>query len=284
VAVCWWCNPLVLLELVAGAHVDALVALGAVAAVGLGSARSRWGALGGGVAVGLAAGVKLPALMVAVGIGWALRRQPWRVVAVAAGTAAVLVPAYVVAGSHAFDQTRTAARFASRSTPWRWLASALDATIGQPSSRVVLGGLAAAVALFLLWLLLPLLPRTDDRHRRDRTTALAGAAFVCYLSYLLAAPYVLGWYGAPAWALLAATAAATWVWRRPPYVWLLVAHSGALAAGYLTRDLPLPAGVAALTTALRSGLAPAVVGIVLVVTAWTTLRTRITRSAASSAG
>ncbi|MFL6138400.1 MAG: hypothetical protein ACJ74O_11435 [Frankiaceae bacterium] len=263
VALGWWCNPLLLLALVAGAHVDALVALGVVAAVALVQRPGRLAAPAAGVALGCAAGVKLPALIVGAGLCWALRRRPARAALLVAGVAAVLLPAYAVAGRHALDQTRTAARFASRGTPWRWLASGLDHAIGQPSSRIALGAIAVAATLALLWLLL----------RRVPPERPAVAALAAYAAYLLAAPYALPWYDATAWALLACTAATTA--RRPVASWwvaLLLARTAALSAAYLTRDVPLPGAVTTAVDALRGGLAPVVVAAVIVVTVTRTAR------------
>jgi hypothetical protein len=211
--------------------------------------------------------VKPTALFVAVGLGWALRRRPAAVGLLAVGIAVTLLPGYAVAGRHALDQTRTAARYASRGTPWRWLASALDHTVGQPMSRTVLGAVAVTVTLALLVLLLRLV---DARPPASPVSYAAGCAAAGYLAYLLAAPYVLPWYDAVAWALLAMAGRLT---RRPALTWLLLAHTAVLSAAYLTRDVALPGATATTVDALRGGLAPVAVGAVVVGTVLVALRT-----------
>lgn len=262
-AVLWLVNPLLLLELVAGAHLDVLVALALVGAVALTASRTPLRTVAAGAAFGLAIDLKATAAIALVGAAWMLRSDRRTLGTLITGALVATIPAYLLAGPHVLHQARRAARLASSGTPWRWVASAFDATIGKPDSRAILGGLAALITLALLVALL--------RHLHPRTPAMG--ALAGYLAYTFAAPYVLPWYDGPAWALLAASPRP----RRLPIFALLLAHTGALAAAYVTLDQPMRPAAHALVLALRSGVAPVTVLIVLAVTVMRCTRAGVTR-------
>ena len=78
------------------------------------------------------------------------------------------------------------------------------------------------------------------------------------VAWLFAWPYVLPWYDALGWALLAAAP-----WSRLD--WLMLARTTALAAGYLpARGVALPAGLGWLETVVRTALTPAALFVILV--------------------
>jgi hypothetical protein len=260
-ALLWMLNPLLLYELVSGAHVDGLVALFCVAGVVVVS-RSR---LAAGVLLGCAAAVKLPALAVVAGVVWACRHSRRAVGEVLVGVAAVLAAAYSTVGGHAFSRTLQAGQLASWATPWRAGISLLDHTVGRPGSRTIVSFVALAVALAFAVALLrkESSPATADHHGATRSAATAG--FCCYFAYLLAAPYALPWYDAPAWGLLVLMAPSA-------YDLLLAARTTALAAAYVTHDEShLPGRVHSVVVALRNVVSPVVLTAVLV---WTILLIR----------
>ena len=189
----WLLNPVLLGLLLVGAHVDLLaVALGLGALVLL----PRRPLLAG-VLLGAAVGVKLTLLLFAPAILYALwrNRSSWRPVLLgAAGAVLVLVPSYVAAGSHAFDQLGQARRFVSLATPWRLLVDAYGAR-----GLVLLVWPLVAVGLMVL-LARAVGPRPAGS---DVTSDAARAAVVLGAGYVLAAPYSLPWYDAIAWAPLA---------------------------------------------------------------------------------
>jgi hypothetical protein len=240
-------NPLLIFQLVAGAHVDALVALTVVAAV-LALHRRPWLA---GALLGTAVSVKLTAGLAAVGVAWHLRhrlRELW----VVAGTAMlVAVPAYLlVGGTTALGQAREASRFVSHATLWRPVAVQLDRLAGQATSRNVL----TTLSLLLLGALTALLWRAGGLSRAAAPGAGAAAQLIVVpvVAWLLAATYLLPWYTAPAWALLALLA-----WSR----WdeLLLTATTMLTLAYLPgRSVPLPPGVAGVTRFVRAGAGPVV--------------------------
>ena len=189
----WLLNPVLLGLLLVGAHVDLLaVALGLGALVLLPRRPLLAGAL-----LGAAVGVKLTLLLFAPAILYALwrNRSSWRPVLLgAAGAVLLLVPSYVVAGSHAFDQLGQARRFVSLATPWRLLVDAYGAR-----GLVLLVWPLVAVGLMVL-LARAVGPRPAGS---DVTSDAARAAVVLGAGYVLAAPYSLPWYDAIAWAPLA---------------------------------------------------------------------------------
>jgi hypothetical protein len=91
------------------------------------------------------------------------------------------------------------------------------------------------------------------------------AVFAVAFAWLLAWPYVLPWYDALGWALLALLP-----WSRLD--WLLLARTAALAFGYLpARMITMPAGLGWLRTVVRTGITPVIllaVIVVLVVMLW----------------
>jgi hypothetical protein len=237
VAVLWTLNPLLLGVLVAGAHLDVLSGVAAVACLALAvrGAASRplpfvALQLAAGVALGVAAGSKLPYAAAGAAVLWAHRNLPLRrrlaaAGALFAGAAAVLVPAHAWAGSHVYDQAREASRFTSLATPWRPLVNAASA-LGWDGARDAVPLAFAAVAVAALAAAIGVVRRDTARSStptspRSATTARAGgraaavpacardgaqALLVLGVAYVVTAPYVLPWYDALLFAPLALVA------------------------------------------------------------------------------
>jgi hypothetical protein len=100
----WSVNPLLLWNLIAGGHIDGLAAaigflgVAVLAAPRPGGSISPARALAAGLLVGVAAGMKAPFALFALGVGWAARRSRGALLAATAGFLAVLVPAMLLAG------------------------------------------------------------------------------------------------------------------------------------------------------------------------------------------
>ena len=183
VAVLWTLNPLLLGVLVAGAHLDSLSAVAAVGCLALGvhgvagEGRVRFAALqlAAGLALGVAAGSKLPYAAAGAALLWAYRRLPSRArleagAALFAGAAAVLVPAHLWAGGHVYDQARDASRFTSLATPWRPLVNAAG-VLGWDGVRAAVPFAFAVVAAVTLLAAIGLL-RLAGRDVDDRAAAV----------------------------------------------------------------------------------------------------------------
>jgi hypothetical protein len=259
-------NPVLLFAVVAGGHLDALAALAVVAAlVGL-----RRSFLLAGAAGGAAVLVKLTAGLPLAGWAWLARwgrNGSWRrVAALAAGAVAAVAAGYGTAGWHALGQARRASAFVSVGSPWRPVRSLLELVVNDHIASLAVGAGSIALGLWLVAVLNRALPTPTGAGQPggvgggDRPAVVAAAAragLVFALAWTLATPYVLGWYDALAWALLALVPS-------PRYQRILLAHTATLALAYLPgRVVPLPPVLGGLTTALRSGACPAVLALLV---------------------
>jgi hypothetical protein len=214
-ALLWSANPLLWLEVVAGGHLDVLVAGLVLAAVAV-APRSRFAA---GALTGAAAAVKAPAGLVWVAFVWAARRSRQAVIALTAGAVLVAGVTYALAGSAAFRQLGRASHLVSLATPWRPVADLMDPAFGHGASRQVI----RVLALVMFALVVVALHRINPEVRSGAPVPLA---FALSFGYVLCAPYALPWYDALPWVLLPLLAAS---WLDV----LLLAHTTVLTVAYL---------------------------------------------------
>jgi hypothetical protein len=274
VAVLWTLNPLLLGQLVLGAHVDVLAAGFAAGALAL-----AWRSpLVAGLLLGAAAGTKLPYAVVGPAVLWALRglsrpRLVRHVLSGAAGVLLVLVPAYLLAGSHVLDQLSAAGRMVSLATPWRAVVDGLGRLVGSGTPRAVVAPAAGLLALWLAWRLARRSPWPGG-DGREVTDAMvdpdlacgrlvrdaARAAVVLSAAWVLTAPYALPWYDALVWAPLALAGGS---WLDGVLLVRLLTLSWAYIPG---RVVGMSPGVEAVTLAVRSWVAPVVaIGVLVMV-------------------
>ena len=257
VALLWSLNPLLLYEVVNGAHIDSIGILFAVAGLAL-VGRS---ALLAGLATGLAIDVKLSFGLFALALIWAFRHTPRRLLGLAAGGLLAVGLGYAWTGPHALDQATTASRFVSFASPWRLLVAPLEAVLDDRLARNVISVLAwltfALVTLLLARSLPAAVGARDGSEAVDPTSVAIRAAAALGLAWLLTATYSLPWYDVVAWAPFALLAASRWDW-------LLIARTGILAAAYVPgRVVPLPAVLNQITKQLRGAIAP-IAGVALI--------------------
>ena len=199
----WLLNPVLFGLLLMGAHIDLLAAALGLGALVLAGRRPLWA----GVLLGAAVGIKVTFVLLAPAVLYGLwrNRSGLRPALLGVlGAAFLLIPAYVAAGPHVFDQLGRARRFVSLATPWRLL---VDAAPGDAVRTVV--QLAWPVVLVLLaFLLARVLGLKAGRRPAGSFTQqsviadAALAAVVLGVAYVLAAPYSLPWYDAIVWAPL----------------------------------------------------------------------------------
>jgi hypothetical protein len=284
VALLWTANPVLLLVLIAGAHVDAQAIAFGVAAVVVAEAtlrpRPRPSAEGesapafsrlalAGVAVGVLLGlgfaIKVTTALLGAGIAIGLlvssRSSPrlslTALAGLGTGFVAVVVAALIPWGTQMFVPALRAGSFTSIGSPWRVVRSALRFLTGENAAEDLVKAGSIILALALLILLLRYVRQLNDAGDR----VLVAGAFVVVFAWLLAWPYVLPWYDGLAWALLAALPASR-------LDWLLLARTGALAIGYLpARGIALPAGLGWLETVVRTAITPAALLVIIVLTA-----------------
>lgn len=234
----WTCNPLLLLHLVASAHVDVLLCLALLLAVT--SRRSR---VRTGLALGLAGCVKATAGLGAVALLLADRRRA--VLPLAVSGVLVLGLYATVGGVTALEPVLQTRSRVSAGTPWRWVASLAESVLPDRLARSLVG---AGVVLLLL-----VLARALRRDLPPSKPFLRASAVV-WLAYLFAAGYQLAWYDAVGFLLLALLAASRWDG-------LLVAHTTVLSLAYLPgRVVALPDALETMLLVVRSGICPVVIG------------------------
>ena len=274
VAVLWTLNPVLLGVLVGGAHLDAISVAAAIGCLALGIAAARPDrppplafalTLGAGVALGLAAGTKLPYAAAGLAVLWLHRRRPAIAVGgLVAGAAAVLLPAHLWAGPHVYDQASEQSRFVSLATPWRAVTNALAAA-GYDDAR---SAVVPAFAVLACLVLVAVLPRMRAADGDDGSRAMLALA----VAYLVSAPYVLPWYDALLWAPLALVAG-TGLDR------VLLLRFGTLAIAYVPgRAAGPPSTLTDIMLDFREFAAPLVTGAVLVWIIATGLRRNTTVS------
>jgi hypothetical protein len=250
-ALLWTANPLLWLQLLAGAHLDVLSAAAVLAAVAV-AARSR---LAAGALAGVAASIKAPAGLVWVALIWAARRSRRSVVELTVGAVAVAGTGYAVAGTAALRQLSHASHMVSLATPWRPLADLTDPAFGHGASRQLIGALA--IVLFVAVIL------ALNRVNADvRSGSPAAMALALTLAYVLSAPYSLPWYDAVPWVLIPLLAA-SWVDA------LLVIHTGVLSLAYIPgrAAVSLTGTMHALAFGMRDVVSPALLIALLLVLA-----------------
>ena len=208
----WSVNPLMLFAIMANGHNDVVAAAAGVSALfALRRVDSLRGLLAG-ILLGLAAAVKAPYALFGLGLAWTARRSPRVVAAVALGAAAVLVPAYLLAGRAAISATVGLTGHWPVG-PW----STVAAHLGWQHEFVrtnTLGLIASAVlAVILLWRM-PAGPRDLPAVRISLALALG---------LLILSPQQAAWYDAMIFPLLA-------VFPVTRLDWIVVARATALAA------------------------------------------------------
>lgn len=280
----WLLNPVLLGVLLVGAHVDLLGAALTLVAVVLTARRPVLA----GAALGAAVGIKVTFALVGPALVWALWRrarrtgEPWWLGTLAglAGTAAVVLPFYVLAGPHSLDQLLNARHYVSLATPWRPVVDAVTGPFTHADVRAVVA-VAAPFVMVVVVALLALALRgsagavpqaavaDDDAVVTTRDAALASVVLAA--GYLLAAPYSLPWYDAVAWAPLGLVASGL-------LDAVLLVRLAALAVAYVPgRVLGMSERVHDVTLGYRSNVAPWVGWALLVAVGWLAARSRRTR-------
>ncbi len=185
----WTANPLLLWTVVAGGHLDVLAAAAGIAGL-LMLDRSApetppWRALAAGAWLGAAADVKASYALFGLAAAWTLHRQPGRLLAMAAGAAAILVPSFALAGS-------AAVRSALGAPGGRGIYLPLVSHLGAMSGHVLplAGGLAIAVAVLALWRL----PAGFRWAGSGRDAVLVRLALAISFGWLLVWPEQYPWY------------------------------------------------------------------------------------------
>jgi hypothetical protein len=208
----WVANPLLIVVLVSGGHLDVFLALTAIAAIVVSRrCRTAWHDLLVGLLVGIACGIKVNAAYVALGIAIPIiHDRDWRRLARTMSVAGVTAGAlyYVSWGFGALKPLGEASRMVISPNIWRvvqWTSFHLGATTPRPYDpaglhvqdmvTTVIGFAWPPLMLALAWYLY-------NRLSPDVPTVVAATCALTF-GWVIAASWSLPWYSAIAWVTLA---------------------------------------------------------------------------------
>ena len=197
----WVANPLLIAELVIGGHLDAFVVLLAIVAIVLSRrCTTVWHDLVVGLLVGVAGGIKVNAIFVALGIAIPLMHdRAWARLA-RIGSIAALTTLGVYYFSYGFGALRplgNASTLVISPTVWR-LVQGLGGLVAPGSGHLVttmIGFAWPPLMLALAWYLY-------NRLSPDVPTVVAATCALTF-AWVLVAPWSLPWYASIAWVTLA---------------------------------------------------------------------------------
>jgi hypothetical protein len=198
----WVANPLLIVELVMGGHLDALVALAAISAVVLSRRCTRvWHDLVVGLIVGVAGGIKVSAALVALGIAIPLiHDRAWaRLIrtSVVAGLTTFSIYWFSY-GLSALDPDRNASSQVISPTVWRLVQAIVGHAFGKHAEAM------ATTAIGFSWPVLTLLLAwyMYNRLSPDVPTVVAASCALTF-AWIVVANWSLPWYASIAWVTLA---------------------------------------------------------------------------------
>lgn len=154
VVLMWWVNPVLLWAVLTGGHNDAIAAAFVVAAFVL---IGRHPFLSG-LAVGLASTVKLLDAIVAIGLLWAVRRQPRAALALVVGAVLLAGVVYAPVLPESLNQTRAAHAYLSSASPWHLVRGWVKVFASGGTANTVLSDLSWVLVLVLVAVLARELP------------------------------------------------------------------------------------------------------------------------------
>jgi hypothetical protein len=194
----WVANPVLIQQLVSGGQLDTFVAAAAICSIQV--ARRVSGLRGDllvGLLIGLACGVKVNAVLVAVGLAWPLlRRREWlRLARMTAVALVVFGIEYSSYGLNALKSTFDGLHWVIMPSPWR-LFQMIGEALGISSSAlvIVINCLWPIAMLVLAWVIFRRISSDQPRE--------VVAPFALTFAWVLVAPWVFAWYTATAWATL----------------------------------------------------------------------------------
>ncbi len=197
----WTANPLLIMELVMGGHLDALLALSAIAAIVVSRRCARpWHDLIVGLLVGIAFGIKINAVFVALAIAMPLiHDRAWRRLArtgAVAGLTAFCLYSFSY-GLSTLAHLGPASKQVISPTIWRLIQVTVQHYYGDHAEATV-------TSAFIIWypLVLLLAWYLYLRLSPDVPTVVAASCALTF-AWMVVAPWQLPWYSSIAWVTLA---------------------------------------------------------------------------------
>jgi hypothetical protein len=195
----WTANPVLILALVSGGHLDTFVAAAAICAIQVARRVSHWwGDVLIGVLIGLACGIKIYAVLIGFGLAWPLlRRHEWlRTARIAAVALLTLALQYAFYGLSAIKPVFGGLKLATLPSPWRVVELA-----GYHIFGVSYDTTGAAITFLWPVALLVVAWFVHQRISSDQPREVV-APFALTYAWIIVAPWVFAWYTAVAWAAL----------------------------------------------------------------------------------
>jgi hypothetical protein len=231
----WAANPLLIVELVLGGHLDTFVALLALVAVVASRRRPsvRIDILIG-LLVGIAVSVKINAAFVALGVAVSLvHDRAWLRLSLTAASSAVTTAAlYLLTwGTTALKPLSAASKLVIAPSVWRLTQLSVQHWFGDSALHIVtsiFGFVWPLLTLALAWYLY-------NRLSPDVPTVVAGTCALTF-AWVIVAPWSLPWYASIAWVTLALLP------RNSLTRWLTIT-TGVLALFHFNGRFPVNPGV-----------------------------------------
>jgi hypothetical protein len=194
----WTANPVIIQQLVGGGHLDTFVAAAAICAIQVARRVSGiWGDALIGVVIGLGIGVKVTAVLVAVGLAWPLlmRREWLRTTRIALVALATVAAEYSFYGLTALKPLIGGSKWVSLPSPW-WLFQVAGQGVGISKNDM-------ATVITILWPIAMVVVAWFIYRRisSDQPREVV-APFALTYAWILVAPWVFPWYTAIAWVAL----------------------------------------------------------------------------------
>jgi hypothetical protein len=202
----WTANPVLIQQLVSGGHLDTFQAAAAICAIQVARRVSGlWGDVLIGVLIGLACGVKINAVLVALGLAWPLlRRHEWmRLTRIVAASLVTLGALYSFYGLAALKPLIAGSKWVILPSPWRlvqaageWIGEALGQSPAhaQATMTTIISPLWVIALIVIAWFIYQRISSDQPRE--------VVAPFALTFAWVLAAPWVFPWYTAIAWVTL----------------------------------------------------------------------------------
>jgi hypothetical protein len=194
----WTANPVLIQQLVGGGHFDTFVAAAAIAAIQLARrTRSVWSDVLIGVIIGVGCGVKITAVLVALGLAWPLLRRGeyLRVTRMALAAMATVALEYSFYGLDALKPLFDGSQWVTLPSPW-WFVQLIGLHLGGTKA-----GLALPIGILWLICMLVVAWLVYQRISADQPREVV-APFALTYAWIVVAPWVFAWYTALPWVAL----------------------------------------------------------------------------------
>jgi hypothetical protein len=191
----WTANPVLIQQLVGGGHFDTFVAASAIAAIQLARRfHSVWSDVAIGLVIGIGCGVKITAVLVAIGLAWPMlrRREYQRIARIALVAMAVVSLEYSYYGPHALKPLFAGSTWVTLPSPW-WIPYAI-----AKHYHVILAlpiSIGWITCMFVVaWLVYRRISADQPRE--------VVAPFALTYAWVVVSPWVFAWYTALPWVAL----------------------------------------------------------------------------------